>query len=146
MKASVVATITIAASCEQVFKYLSHLKYHHLWNPHMQDIASSGLVKPDMVYETTHILLGVRLKAKNHVLKLVPDREFEVENTTGSLDNHVNIRLTTRGKRTLVTCTTTVSTRGEAFAFTKPVLKLLVRRELQSDLQSLKIAVEHGLS
>jgi hypothetical protein len=42
-------------------------------------------------------------------------------------------------------CATTVSSDNKAFAFAAPVLKALARRELQTDMQALKLAVEHHL-
>lgn len=56
-----------------------------------------------------------------------------------------NFRLQGRGDSTLVTCSTTVTAASAAFAFTAPILKRLARRELQTDMQALKLAVENGL-
>ncbi|HXR50466.1 MAG TPA: SRPBCC family protein [Verrucomicrobiae bacterium] len=145
MKASVTVKITVEASCEEVFRYFKHLKYHQLWNPHLLKISPLTTIKAGLVYQTTNLLLGVKVKSQNHVLKVVPNQEFEVENTTGPLNYWVKYRLQERPEGTLVTCTSTVTAHGETFAFTKPVLRLLVQRELRSDLQALKLAAEHRL-
>jgi uncharacterized protein YndB with AHSA1/START domain len=145
MKASVVVKVTIAASREEVFRYFKHLKYHQLWNPHLLRVSPLTTIKTGLVYETTNLLLGVKVKSQNHVLKVVQNEKFEVENTTGLLNYHVNYRLQDKPDGTLVTCATTVTAHGETFAFTRPVLRLLIQRELRSDLQALKLAAEHRL-
>jgi uncharacterized protein YndB with AHSA1/START domain len=145
MEVRVVAKVTIAADRPSVFKYLTNLKYHFLWNPHLQSITRLKRLKPGATYESTSLLLGIRVQGTNRVAKFVPDREVELENNTGALHYQVNYQLTGIPRKTLLTCTTTVSSQSQAFAFTKPVLRLLARRELQSDLQALKIAVEQGL-
>lgn len=146
MKVRLVSTVTIDATSEQVYKYIKYLKYHQLWNPHLQDISMEGPIREGLEYETTNLLLGVKVAAKNRVRKVIPAKEFEVENTADPVHYLVNYRLQSTGKRTQVVCTTMVSTHGEAFAFTAPLLKLLARRAVQSDLQALKIAVEQQLA
>ncbi len=91
------------------------------------------------------MLLGVKISGKNKVTKFVQGKELELENSTGILQYRVNYRLQASHRKTVLYCTTSVSSSGTAFAFATPVLKLLARRELQSDLQALKIAVEQHL-
>ncbi len=145
MKVSVVAKVTIKADKSRVFKYLKHLKYHQLWNPHMLQVAPLAMLKPGMEYETTHLFLGIRVKSLNRVLRLIQDKEFVVENSTGILHYHVSYRLSDDEKGTRLICTTDISTNSDAFGFSRPVLKLLAQRELQSDLQALKLAAEQQL-
>jgi hypothetical protein len=96
-------------------------------------------------YQTESRVLGVKVMAKNVVTKFMKSKELEITNTTGLVKYQANFKLRGKSARTILMCTTTVSADSEAFAFAKPVLKLLARRELQSDMQALKVAVEQRL-
>ena len=76
----------------------------------------------------------------------MPNKEIELENNTGSVQYNVNYRLDPAKSKTLLTCTTTVSSDSNAFVFSTPlIMKLLAKHELQTDLKALKIAVEQKL-
>ena len=145
MKARLVTQIAINATSADVFRYLSNLKYHYLWNPHLRSISKTTNLEQGMAYQSSSLLLGVRVRGNNVVTKLLPNKELELENKTGALQYKVNYQLRSAKEKTLLTCTTTVFSESNAFAFTTPVLKLLARRELQTDLQALKISVEKQL-
>jgi hypothetical protein len=145
MQARVTTQITIAASPAEVFAYLIDLKRHFLWNPHLHSITPQVLLTPGLTYKSSSLLLGVKVSGLNRVTKLVKERELELENDTGALHYRVNYLLRRRHNTTLLICATRVSGESQAFAFATPVLKLLARRELQADLQALKIAVEQQL-
>lgn len=68
-----------------------------------------------------------------------------MENKTGLVRYRAHFQLKSKDDYTLVTCATTVSTDARAFAFAAPILTRLARRELQTDMQALKLAVEHQL-
>ncbi len=146
MKVNVVTKVTITASPHEVYNYLSDLKYAHLWNPQIKVLSSRKPLQLNSTYETTSQILGVMIHAENVVTKYIPDEELQIENTTGTVHYMANFKLSSlpRGA-TRLTCTTTVSSESKSFAFTTPVLKLLARRELQSDLQALKIAAEQHI-
>jgi hypothetical protein len=145
MRSSVTSRVSINARSEEVFKYLSDSNYHFLWNPHLQSLTPMTKLKKDASYETVSLLLGVKVSAKNLVTKLTANKELQIENTTGSLKYKVNYRLVANSKLTVLICNTEVTADGNSFAFTLPILKLLARHELQSDLKSLKLAVEQKL-
>ncbi|HSW80567.1 MAG TPA: SRPBCC family protein [Candidatus Saccharimonadales bacterium] len=146
MKTTVVSRIQIAADQEVVFEYLSHLKYHTLWNPHIRKISSKRKLKLGSKYKTESFILGIHLPASNTVTILEEPSELEVENIVGVLNWRVNFKLKKNGGTVLVICSSVVSTNSKGFIFTAPILKQLARRELQTDLQSLKIAVENKLT
>lgn len=145
MTATVVSRITILAEPKDVFKYLADSSYHFLWNPHLHSLEPAGKLKSGSKYKTTSVLLGVRVSGKNSVTRCDADKELQIENVAGTIRYSVNYRLTKKERRTQVICTTEVTANSNAFTFTKPLLRLLARRELQSDLKALKIAVEHKL-
>jgi len=145
MTTKIVSRITIAASPKEVFKYMGDSSYHFLWNPHLHALEPAGPLKLGSRYKTSHVLLGIRTSSRNQVTVFVQDQELQIENHTGILTYVVNYKLQRAGKGTTVVCTTEVTTKGSGFAFSKPILKVLAQRELQSDLKSLKIAVEHKL-
>ena len=146
MNTNLVSQLVIAATKPEVFTYLSNLSYHHLWNPHLLTITPKSKIKLGTTYRTSSLLLGVRVRGANKVTKFIPDKEVEIQNTTGALKYRVNYCLEAGSDgKTLIACTTSISSTGEAFAFAAPVLKLLARREIQADLQALKIAVEQQL-
>ena len=145
MKVRLTTQVTINASPKDVFKYLKDLHYHHLWNPQIRTIEPKIILKPGSVYKTTSVVLGKRLSAENTVIKFKEGQELALENTTGLVHYHAGFHLQSKGGKTLLICDTSVDSDSRAFAFAKPVLEVLARRELQSDLQALKIAVEHEL-
>ena len=146
MRVKIIARQTIKAPPAKVFRYLTHLKYHQLWNPHLQTITPITVLRKDTIYKTTSMMLGVRIGGTNHVVSCTKDQELEIDNNAGTLHYKVAYHLQPAGDTTQLVCTTIVSTDNQAFAFTIPVLKLLARRELQSDLRALKIAVEQNLT
>ena len=146
MTVKVVSRITIDAPPEEVFKYLADTNFHFLWNPHLQDLSPMGKLKLGSKYKTTSWLLGLRVHGNNQVTKFKPGELFQIENNTGALKYRVNYSLQSSSKSTKLICATEVSAENQAFAFTAAILKLLARRELQSDLKALKIAAEHRLT
>jgi carbon monoxide dehydrogenase subunit G len=145
MKVNVVTRITIKATPEQVFTYLSDLKYHYLWNPQIREVKPVVKLKKGMTYTTNNVVLGMKLNANNKVVKFIKNREIELINETGLVHYCVNYLVVPKGKWTQVVCTTAVSVDANYFSFAKPVLKLLAQRELQTDMQALKLAVENNL-
>jgi hypothetical protein len=142
----VTARVSINSKPTEVFKYLKHLKYHFLWNPFLQKLDPISALKTGMKYNSVITILGVKIKSTNKVMTLTSDKELTIENSTGILKYKVCYRLLEKGhSQTSVICTTTVETDNRTFAFSGPVLKVLAQRELQSDLQALKVAVEQQL-
>lgn len=138
--------VSINATPEAVFKYLKHLKYHYLWNPPQQTIEPIISLKKGSQYKTTSVILGKKLEALNTVTKFRENLELELENTTGLVHFVVNFKLTGESGKTQLICNSILDSDSKAFAFAKPVLEVLARRELQTDLKALKIAVENQLS
>jgi hypothetical protein len=146
MTVSIKTKVKINATSQSVFKFLKHLRYHYLWNPHLRNILPVTALKTGTKYETESSLFGIIVKGNNQVTKYIPDRELQIENNTGMIHYTVNYYLKSVPKKgVLVTCTTIVTTEGKALRFTESLLKAIARRELQSDLQALKLAVEHRL-
>jgi len=142
---NVVTQVTINAKPAAVFKYLKDLKYHYLWNPHLIELSPLIKLKTGASYKTVSYVLGKNLEAVNHVTVFKTNQELELQNNTGTVHYSVNYRLLPKGRQTQVVCSTKVSSDSAAFAFTKTLLAQLAKRELQTDLQALKLAVEHQL-
>lgn len=145
MKATIVTRVTIDAERTLVFEYLTDLKYHYLWNPNLRKLTPKNKVQLGSTYHATSMVLRIKIVAKNVVTKFVENTEFEIQNTTGTVQYVVNFRLKPQAGKTVLIATTTLSTDSRAHIFTVPILKQLARLELQTDLQSLKIAVENRL-
>jgi hypothetical protein len=145
MEVSVVTRVTINASSKEVFCYLSHLKYHYLWNPHLRKITPIVALKRGLRYEVESTLLGMKIGNINKVSKLTKNKEVEIMCQEGPVKYCVNYRLHPMGEKTQVLCTTDVTAASNYFSFAKPVLKSIARHELQTDMQALKLAVEHKL-
>ncbi len=146
MKATITTRVSIGANQDLVFKYLTDLRYHYLWNPQIRSISSRGKLKLGSSYDTESIILGINIHATNRVVVFEPPNEIQIENITGTVQYQANFRLKSyESAFTLVICTTTVSTDNKAFVFTAPIMKQLARRELQTDLQALKLAIENRL-
>lgn len=146
MKAQVTTQVTIAASSEEVFRYLENSKYHFLWSPSLQSLHPQKKLSLGDTYEATNIVLGIKVAAHNEVTDFVRNKEFELQNSTGMLHYCTHFKLLPVEKGTKVKLSVEVSSESKAFAFSAPVLRRLVQRELQTDLQALKIAVEQQLS
>jgi len=145
MKARLKTKITIAADAANIFKYLSHTKYQPLWNMQMKSATPLVQLHEGSVYKVQLQVLGVRTKAENHITKYVQDKELEIQNMTGMIQYSSNFRLEPQAKGTRVICTISVSSQSKAFAFAKPMMEHLARRELNIDLKALKKVVEQAL-
>lgn len=145
VRASIATSTVVAASPSEVFKYLTNRKYHYLWNPQIYSISPMGPLKLGSKYETESLVLGVSIKSSNIVTKFVPPKEFELENKLGIVQYRTNFRLNLKADKTVVVCSTTLFTEHKAFAFSVPIFKRLAKRELQTDMQALKIAVKSQL-
>ncbi len=147
MKTSVSTQITIKKSNHKVFTYLTDLHYVHLWNPQLRKVSDKKILKLGSSYTSESEILGVKISAINVITKFHEGNELQIENETGTVAYIANFKLkSVSPDETTVMLSTTVSSSSKAFAFTLPVLKVLARRELQTDLQALKIAVEHELA
>lgn len=146
VKATVVTRVTIAAAPAMVFTYLTDLRYHHLWNPQVRHISKHGKLSLGTSFENVSVLLGIEVRSKNVVTKFQPPTELEMTNRIGLVHYKAHFYLKPSGKGTQVVLSTVVTPQSNAFAFATPILKSLARRELQTDMQALKLAVEHQLS
>jgi hypothetical protein len=148
MNTQVTTRITIDASPAAVFEYLITLRLLYLWSPHLESVSPKSLerLSDSVVYKTTTLLFGIKVHAENKVIKFVQDKQMTAVNETGLLNYRLdyNLRQLKSGS-TVLTCSTEISADSKAFAFAKPVFKTLTLRELQSDLDSLKFAVEQQL-
>lgn len=145
MQAVVATNITITASLAAVFRYLTDLKYHYLWNPQVRNISATGQLKLGSRYKTESVVLGITIKATNVVTDFKPLKELVIENSLGPVQYSARFRLSPQSNQTRVQLQVTLSTDAVTYIFTGPVLKQLALRELRTDLQALKIAVENKL-
>ncbi|HWB39432.1 MAG TPA: SRPBCC family protein [Candidatus Saccharimonadales bacterium] len=145
MQATVATKITIQASPAAVFEYLTNLKYHYLWNPQTHSISSTKRIKLGSTYQTENMVLGTKFKGSNVVTALSAPKHLTIENSLGLVTWKADFRLYKRGPQTEVKLSTKVTTDSKVFVFTLPILKKLALRELRTDLQALKIAVEDHL-
>ncbi len=97
------------------------------------------------VFKTESQVLGVKLKCVNVVKSFQPSEELIIENKLGTVTYNARFHFTPQTSKTCVQLNITLSTDSKAFVFTKPVLRQLALRELRTDLQALKIAVENKL-
>jgi hypothetical protein len=146
MDVRVVTRITINASAKDVFCYLSNLQYHYIWNPHMRKVKPIAELKRGMVYVSENVLLGVRVTNVNKVAKFSRNKEIELVNNKGQIQYRINYLLVPQEGKTQVVCTTNVTAVSNYFSFAKPALRMIAKRELQTDMQALKLAVEHKLN
>lgn len=111
----------------------------------MQSVAPLEQLEEGSVYTTQSQVLGVKIKAVNHVVDYIQDEQLGIRNKTGMIQYSAQFKLSKRGDKTLVTSSVSVSSQSKAFAFAEPMLKQLARRELRADLEALKNAVEQKL-
>jgi uncharacterized membrane protein len=142
MKTHVVTKVYIAAPPGEVYRFLTDLQYHPLWNPHLIAVSPKTVLKPDMRYRANSLLFGIKVSGNIRVVNMVEGRELELQNDTGMLRYRVRYRLARKASATQLTCSISVSTESKAFAFARPILSILAERELHSDLNSLKALAE----
>lgn len=142
MKARVTTKVIIDAPAEQIFRYLTDTHYHKLWNPSMTKVVPLFELTQGATYRTQSHLFGMRLGGKVGVAKLLPNKELELVSITGMVQYRANFRLSKKGAATQVTCAITVGSDSKAFAFARPMMKILAEREVNGDLVALKTAVE----
>lgn len=146
MQATVTTTITIAATPNKVFDYIADLKYHYLWNPQIISIKPIQRLELGAKYTTESRVLGTPVQAMNEVTSFKPSKELSLENAFGTIQYTATFQLTPLDKKTQVRLSTRLSTDKKIYIFSKPVLKQLALRELRTDLQALKIAIENDLN
>lgn len=145
MKASVAARLTIRASAAEVFFYLKEVESHPLWNPRLQSVSPLKTLRLGSTYTSENTLLGIKVTSSNTVTKFTANKEFEIKNDAGILHYTANYKLAPKDKQTIVICNTEVYSDKDAFRLAAPMLKLLARREIQTDLHLLKLVVEDSL-
>lgn len=145
MQATVATTITISAKPNEVFTYLENLKYHYLWNPQVRTISTIEKLRLSAKYKTESTVLGMTIKATNVVTGFKPSEELILENALGSVQYRAKFKLYPLQHKTTVKLSVTLAADSKIYVFTVPVLKQLALRELKTDLQALKIAVENNL-
>ncbi len=140
------ASIKIKKTPAEIFTYLKDLNYHYLWNPTLQNVQPISMLKKGTAYETTSLILGVKVHGKNIVTVFIPNKELEIENNIGTIRYKVSYLLTGSRDETQIVCHTTINNEHKGFAFSAHVLKLLIKRELHSDLEALRLAAEQSLN
>jgi carbon monoxide dehydrogenase subunit G len=145
MKTQLAVSVGIKAAPAVVFEYLTDLKRHPLWNPHLRSISMDSRLRLGSSYQTTSQFLGRTVKGNNTITRLVPEQELEIQNSSGMLRYIVSYQLEEEGSETRLICSVDVEADSMVFAFAVPVLETLARRELQADIQMLKIAAEEHL-
>ena len=146
MQAVVTTTITITKPPETVFEYLADLKYHYLWNPQIISIAPMKRLELGAQYTTKSRVMGTTVEAMNTITSFKPSKELAMENSFGAIQYKAAFRLRPQDSETLVRLSIRLSTDKKIYMFSGPVLKQLALRELRTDLEALKIAVENDLS
>lgn len=125
---------------------MKELKYHYLWNPHIQKITPITSLSRGLVYKSESILLGVRVKGVNKVIKVIENEEIQLENKAGTIKYQVKYYLSKYQKdKTKLLYTITLNTDNKIFAYSAEIIKILAKQELRSDMQALKIASENRL-
>jgi uncharacterized protein YndB with AHSA1/START domain len=145
MQTTVSTRITIAASPSKIFDFLTDLKNHYLWNPQIRKISQQGKIQLGSTYRTESQVLNVKVIANNIVTECKPPTSLVLENSIGVVSYVSRMRLAKKEKGTVVTFSVTLSTKHSTWAFTLPALKQLALRELRTDLQALKVAVENEI-
>jgi hypothetical protein len=80
-------------------------------------------------------------------INAAPEAVFKyMINQTGLIHYRVNYSLSSNSQQTKIICNTTIETYQKPLHFAAPILSVLAKRELQSDLQALKVAVEKNIS
>lgn len=85
------------------------------------------------------------IEANNTVTSFVPPKELAIENSMGNIHYIAKFRFAPQQGKTSVRLSVSLSTKSKMYVFTKPVLTQLALRELRTDLQALKIAIENNL-
>jgi len=138
--------ITIQASPGEVYKYLSNLKYYYLWNASLRYLSYEGPLKKGVSFDSENIILNKNvIKGHNIVTAIEPNKKIETENKLGMIKYKQMFELKEQAKGTQVINRIDVLTPAQAFGLTTPVLKILAKRELRTDLQTLKIVVENKI-
>ena len=145
INATVSTKITIQAPAAKVFTYLTDLKYLYLWNPQIRSFPKNKVLSPGSTYKTESVILGISIKSNNTVIGYKRNKELVIENPLGNVCYTATFRLNEQAKRTTLVLTVSLSATRKIYVFTKPVLKQLALRELRTDLQALKVAVENNL-
>lgn len=145
MQTTATTKITIGRPPSEVFAYLTDLRHHYLWNPQVQAISTTKRLKLGATFKTESQVLGITFKTVNTVTSFKPPKELVLVNPIGAVVYTAKFMLSPQGGKTYVKLQVTISTDANVFVFAKPVLRQLALRELRTDLQALKVAIENDL-
>lgn len=141
-----VSRVTIKASPNEVYKYISNLKYY-LWNPSLRYLSKEEPFKLGVSFDSESVILRKNIiKCHNVVTELVNNESIGMENQLGNIKYKKLFKLKKKDKTTILSAELAILTPSQAFALTTPILKILAQRELKTDLNALKIVVENKLS
>lgn len=145
MKVYIVNQILIEAKRSEIFQYLANPNYHFLWNPTLKRISTYDNLQKGSTYKATNHVMGIELITTNVITKFKKNEEVEIVNKSGIIQYRLNFKLLKKGAKVLLINSSELSTISKLFAFSVPVFHLLAKRQLQTQLNALKIAVEHSL-
>lgn len=146
MRTTVTADIRIAADITEVFEYLTNLKYHYLWNPQVSSISTTDHLKLGSAFDSESRILGATVRATNIVTEYESPKALSFVSKIGSVEYNAQFKLHTEGKETAVDLSLSVDNAPPVIRkLPESILQQVALREIRTDLQALKIAVENYL-
>lgn len=139
--------IDIQAPAERVFAFIADVARQPEWIGAVSAVSdiSSSPVGQDTTFRLSLALMGKTAEADQRVTRFEPNRVFAQSTTSGPIPTEITITLTEHGDMTTVHNVTEadISSLGRLAG---PIVVRTIRRQLDTDLQTLKSMLERGSS
>lgn len=138
-------SITIDRPVEEVFTYLSNIERQPEWVSSLQG-SSKESQEPTAVgtrYRQQSKILGRKIDLNNEITAFEPPQVYEFHSTSGPMQMTMRFTMTAEGTGTHV-LQVVEGESGGFFKLADPLLARTLRKQLEADLETLKVMLESG--
>ena len=142
MLVDVTVSVTIQASPEVIFEWLTDLDRYLLWNAALREVGRRGKMHEGMIVPMKSVVMGKQIESSMEVVRLVPGKDIELLNNTGAVPYRAVYRFIPEGDRTEVVLWCQLEPQSRVFALARPLIESLAKARLSGDLEMIKALIE----
>jgi uncharacterized protein YndB with AHSA1/START domain len=146
MRVVIEVSEVVKADAGRVFELLTDLESHMRWVSGLTYLSARGKIRPGMRYESVNVAMGNSMAGRHEVRQVIERQLVEIESVTGPLASTIQYSVNAINGLTQVQCTFWVTSDHPVFGLATPVLEMLARSRLESDIKNLKHFAEAGMS
>lgn len=142
MLVDVTVSVTIAASPEVVFEWLTDLERYPLWNAALRQVGRRGRMHEGMIVPLKSVVMGREIESSMEVHRMAPGKDLELLNNTGAVPYRAVYRFIPEGNATEIVLWCQLEPQTRLFHMAAPLIEALAKNRLSSDLTTLKALIE----